>query len=463
MPERVFFCRKIGCKNRAVGDKGRYGQCEFDGETFITPGEKLVYETEAAKEAYRQNVERVTAEYSCLPCEIYKNQPDNCPAHGPLKHKTEILNQFELDYEDRMLNVEQILGIAPKDNIVSETGQLSIIWEKELQTIISKPNNWIVDGYIPKDSIILLAGKRGFYKSWGALHLALAIASGKPFLGKYPALLYPVLYLDEENGVNVLKERVMQIKQGMGLEGSVENLCFSSFAGFKISNAQAKLALETFIKQHGIKVIIVDTLRRIISSEENDAGEINSIFTNLIRPISSEYGVTWIFLHHLRKGMAGKVPTDLLDELRGSSELANYADGVIIFEKPPKTEARFNIVHGKCRNAQAQEARIVELKFEEKSVKFEVLGTAQAIVDAADECASTILRHLEVNSIEDFKTHEILEVMKAQQHSKATITRALAILDEQGKIVREKKGHYRRIIGRLEEYVEDKSEESNRS
>src|SRR5690348_3018268 len=68
-----------------------------------------------------------------------------------------------------------------------------------ISTKIAEPT-WIVQDFLPEDYMVIVAGEAGAGKSVLMYHLAYAVASGRPFLGR---VTYPhrVLYFDEENGL----------------------------------------------------------------------------------------------------------------------------------------------------------------------------------------------------------------------------------------------------------------------
>ncbi|MEM5844135.1 MAG: AAA family ATPase [Candidatus Aenigmatarchaeota archaeon] len=352
---------------------------------------------------------------------------------------------------------EQILeeGRRIKERIIEELkGELPIILEKDLENIQTSKISWIVENYIPEKSIVLFAGKRSSYKTWGALYFALSIAAGVKVFEKFETKKGFVLYIDEENGIDELKRKVQMIKKGMGLNEGLDNLAFLSFEGLKIDQRNIREKLTNFLKNHNPCVIFVDTLRRIITCEENDATEMNRVFTDYLRPIQEEYNVTWVLIHHLRKGVSGRKPDDILDELRGSSEITNVADSIIVFDRPPRLDNRFVLRHCKARRTKELEPQIIELKWDDKNgaLSFECLGAAEEILDSVDICMKAIMVWLEENGVTEFTTKEIKEEIKKEGFSKATIERAISTLVQQGKIIRIKRGHYRRIVETLGDF-----------
>jgi hypothetical protein len=323
---------------------------------------------------------------------------------------------------------------------------LNLVTDAQLAGVDVSRQSWFIPNYIPEKAVVMWAGKRSSCKTWSALHLAISLATGKPFFGEFESKPTPVLYIDEENGLPVLKERVEQIKAGMGVIEFVDNLFYTSFEGIKLDMDVWLEPIRNFLKEHNPAVIIIDSLRRVIRAEENDAGEMNTIFTEYIRPMVEEHNCTWIFQHHLRKGISGRKPEDDMDELRGSSELTNYADVVLIFQKIPKNQDKFLFKQAKCRRAREQPTYMIEMQWadDDKSVKFANLGTAEQFLDQVDLAMRKIMVWLEENNKIEFRTPEVIKSLKEQKLSERTTQRALSDLVDSGKLLKPERGHYMR-------------------
>ena len=76
--------------------------------------------------------------------------------------------------------------------------------------------NWLIKDFIPLASFVLLVGKPGSYKSWLALDLARAVALGQDFAQLKGGAAREVLYIDRENGSNLIAHR----RQVLGIPGS---------------------------------------------------------------------------------------------------------------------------------------------------------------------------------------------------------------------------------------------------
>lgn len=192
-----------------------------------------------------------------------------------------------------------------------------VVLAKDLESMEEEHVNWVVQDYISEKSLTLLAGKRAAYKSWLALLIAVCVAMGLPLFGKFATTPTQVLYVDEENGLATIKGRLRRICDGLDIKlGSIERLMIVSHEGIKVQREEVREWLRNLLKEKGRCIVIIDALRRVLSCEENDATEMNEVFTEIFRPIIEETGCSFVLLHHLRKGISEKFSVDLMDELR---------------------------------------------------------------------------------------------------------------------------------------------------
>jgi len=176
---------------------------------------------------------------------------------------------------------------------------------ENLKNIETTNQKWVVERLIPERSLVLLAGKRASFKSWVALEMVKSVSTGQSFLGKFPVRKVGVWYMDEENGIEMLKERLEKLVND---DEKLENVYFSSFEGIKLDKLNWFEKLKEKLKEHPeIKLLIIDSFRRISEIDENDAGAISDFLTSRLRPLCLEYGLTIILIHHLRKSL-GKNP-----------------------------------------------------------------------------------------------------------------------------------------------------------
>lgn len=302
--------------------------------------------------------------------------------------------------------------------------------------------SWLVDKVIPENSMCFLAGKRASKKTLLGLDMAISIASGTSFLG-FDTKPCTVLYIDEENYTGDLQGRIKGILKGKDIENPPDNLFITSFEGIKLEDPGWNAWLDSFLDEHNPCIIIVDTIRRIMKAEENDATAMNNVLTEHIRPLSKRHDISWLFMHHMRKGQ-GKTPTDRMDEMRGSSEMSNYADIILSLETVRNNPNRVLFRQLKSRRSLELATQMVDVSWSDGVIKLENLGVAEELLGAAEECSKKIMAWLEEFKQTSFQTREAVESMKTQHEiPKPTVERALRNLVQERKLVKPKQGYYR--------------------
>jgi len=184
----------------------------------------------------------------------------------------------------------------------------------------------ILEKLIPKNSITLLFGRGGIGKTSLMMQIARAVASGIPFdtLQTIQSLVY---YIDFENPLAVLKERVEKI-------GQSENLYV-----WHISNEIQPPKLDSngwdLYKQLPPGLLIVDTLRASHLSDENDSKPMSLIMGRLKE--LREMGFTILLLHHTPKHndntfKGSTALLDLCDHVLGLEEVKDYDGETLEFD-----------------------------------------------------------------------------------------------------------------------------------
>lgn len=204
-------------------------------------------------------------------------------------------------------------------------GSLSAV---ELAGMKFEPLRFIVPGILP-EGLTLLAGKPKFGKSFFALDIAVAVASGGVALGAIQCEARDVLYLALEDSHRRLQDRLRKM------------LPFGE-------DMPARLILETTAKRVGEGLIeqlthwldkhpdagsiIIDVLRCIkpastgrMTGYDEDAGTLN----DLQRLAASRPGLAVLVIHHTRKMEAD----DPFDTISGTLGLTGVADTLMVLAK----------------------------------------------------------------------------------------------------------------------------------
>lgn len=125
----------------------------------------------------------------------------------------------------------------------------------ELGIIDFPPMRWAVDGILP-EGLSLLVGAPKVGKSWLAMDIAVAVASGRSALGQKPVEQGPVLYLALEDNGRRLQSRLDVL--GCGLPPALA--LYTEWG----TGQDAVDEVRDWLSDHAdARLVIVDTLARI--------------------------------------------------------------------------------------------------------------------------------------------------------------------------------------------------------
>ena len=154
---------------------------------------------------------------------------------------------------------------------------------------------WSVKHVIPSDSVGLLFGGSGTFKSFIALDYALHVAHGLPWLGRKTRRA-PVLFIAAEGGSGLWR-RVQAWHQYRGLSWDGIPFCVLPVAVMLGKHAgQVVSAAQAFGVEPG--VVIVDTMSQTFDGEENSANEVAGYLRELGDKFRALWRCTVLVIHH---------------------------------------------------------------------------------------------------------------------------------------------------------------------
>lgn len=318
-----------------------------------------------------------------------------------------------------------------------EKEEIKVIWDNELKNYEEEDKEWIIEKLIPTKSVCVITGKRGTLKTFITLQMAYSIATGCEFLNKFSTRKGKIIYLDKENGVGIMKQRTYMIKKGMEIEDKDIPVGFICFSQLKIDRFSDINFIEKLIEKEKPILLIIDTYRRAISYDENDAGEVSKLFVDTLRPLVEKNDLSIILIHHNRKGSSESA--DEMDELRGSSDLANYSDIIIKLERNSNT-----LVLKQLKNRNAQEEPPIKIfnEFGDDYVKLWYEGEFIK-KNRSERFAEDIIIWCSTNYIKEFETKQIKELALQKGVKKNNMHNALLDLQSRGIIESISHGRYK--------------------
>lgn len=221
---------------------------------------------------------------------------------------------------------------------------------------------WLVDNLIARGDSTLLVGEPNVGKSWISLSLAVAVANGDNTWLKWKLNHQGrVLYIDEENPYDVVYHRLRQL----GLSNE-DNLRYLHRQGVRLDKRFDQLLDEAILYQPTL--IVLDSLTRLHTQDENNAGAMASLFNDSINVLTNETGAAILLLHHTNKGDSNSSYV----RTRGSSDIGAAVDCAL--EARAESPGTFGLIHFKSRRKQAGDVTYVAIEdTPEKNINLAVL------------------------------------------------------------------------------------------
>ena len=189
-------------------------------------------------------------------------------------------------------------------------------------TIQDEPVEWLIEKVIPKKSFVALYGPPGSYKSFIALDIAEAVATGRTWMGNEIRTPGAVLYICGE-GHGGIGARIRACKIHNNTQQGAEIYVIRHQLNLRSSEEDFNLlmlSIQQLINDTGVEfsLLQIDTLARAFGGgNENDSQDMGAFITNIGR-VQRMLDCTIMILHH-----SGK---DATRGLRGHSSLLGAVD-----------------------------------------------------------------------------------------------------------------------------------------
>ncbi len=237
---------------------------------------------------------------------------------------------------DRLLND---LAGAPAYEPIGPGPREQPITAAELMNMEFEPTRWVVPDVLP-EGLSLLAGKPKKGKSWMALGMCEAVATGGVAFGVKHVEQGDALYLALEDNKKRLKKRLGKVLDGR--PGPDRMHVEVSWPRLDQGGAEK---LDGWLTDHpDARLVVIDTLAKIRkpASGANVYAE-DYAALELLLPLAAKHGVAIVVVHHLRKMAAA----DPMDEISSSTGLTAGVDGFLILRRTPGSKGPTLYVEGR--------------------------------------------------------------------------------------------------------------------
>lgn len=224
-------------------------------------------------------------------------------------------------------NLAKVLSESTsKEPIRAATPQL--ISARDLMAKVFQPIKWVIPDILP-EGVTIFAGKPKMGKSWLALNLAIATATGGRALGRIQVEPGSVLYLALEDNERRLQTRMSKLLQG----GITPERLDLAIEWQRMGEDTLGLAwLTGWIEAHpDARLIVIDTLAKVRPPMGKSSNIYEHDYNTVqgLKAISDQHNVAILIIHHVRKGTAD----DPLELISGSFGLSGGVDGAIVLNR----------------------------------------------------------------------------------------------------------------------------------
>ncbi len=207
-------------------------------------------------------------------------------------------------------------------------GGLRVLSLAELLALQAESVDWLLADLIPAGGLAILAGMPASGKTFLALDLALAVATGQRGWGREITASGPALYVDNENAPQLLVNRMRALLAGRNITAP-DSLHFVPGQPISLADAGSVSELGGAVSATDARLVVLDSLVRFMGgADENDAAAAARAMGGL-RSLANAHGCSVLVVHHLRKSGATSTAT-ALEAVRGSGDLVAAMDSVFI-------------------------------------------------------------------------------------------------------------------------------------
>ena len=225
------------------------------------------------------------------------------------------------------------------------SGLLLPPWEQVRTIDPPRRNPTLVHDVLRRGHVGLLAGKGKSGKSWAAIQLSAAIATGGEWFG-WKCEQGRVLYIDPELDRKSLDNRFAAVCDALGVDRAAVEGAVSKWPLRGVANAGMKAIVHDLgIRGIEFDLVVIDSASCFVDGDENSAGEMRRFAAFVLQVAAITNGAV-LLVHHYGKGYAGD--KDAGDRARGSSVWLDFPDATLYLTEivPPDGDAEEHLAEG---------------------------------------------------------------------------------------------------------------------
>jgi hypothetical protein len=183
--------------------------------------------------------------------------------------------------------------------------------------------SWLIEGLWASEAVGIVGGEPKCCKSFLALDMAVAVASGTPCLRRFPVPRRGrVLLFAAEDALHIVRSRLDGICLAAGLDLTDLDIQVITAPTIRLDQPSDRHALAETIAALEPQLLILDPFVRLHRIDENASGEVAPLLA-FLRDLQRLHHLAVVVVHHAKKG-ASKSRAG--QALRGSSEFHAWGD-----------------------------------------------------------------------------------------------------------------------------------------
>jgi len=189
---------------------------------------------------------------------------------------------------------------------------------------------WLVESLWGQEAVGVIGGEPKCGKSLLALNLAVAVASGRPCLGRFAVHRQgPVLYFAAEDALHIVRSRLDGLSHATATSLAGIDVWLITAPTVRLDVSEHRSQLADTVRTVAPALVILDPFVRLHRRDENASADIVPMLAYL-RDLQRTFHCAIAVVHHSRKG-AGN--TRAGQALRGSSEFHAWADAGLFLRR----------------------------------------------------------------------------------------------------------------------------------
>jgi len=224
---------------------------------------------------------------------------------------------------------------------------------------------WLVENIWAQAGTGILAGPPKTGKTWLIIDLAVSIASGTPFLGKFPSTQGPVIIYSPEGPESCLDDRIRQVAARRGLDHTELEIYTIKAHDLALDVATDQRTIIQAVESIRPALVIFDPLAECFKGDENRSDDVK-VATNFLTNLARHHGTASIITHHIVKTAGGKQAGN---QMRGSGAWYAFGDSYLFLDPLKNEKIQMKVVQ---RNGKRADTCILELSEQDSATSYSV-------------------------------------------------------------------------------------------